>query len=212
MTDLERVWVTVVVILRETDVVYVTEGIIESVRVGDIVYVTEGVIERVKGKVVGIPLTETVPQGDGEPVRVREVVAQPLKDLVKGCVLGIAVIERVGVGDMVYVTEAVIERVKGKVVGIPLTETVPQGEGEPVRVREVVAQPLTDLVKGCVLGIAVIERVCVREIVYVTEGVIESVNCWVVAMPLTETVPQGDGERLRVREVVAQPLIEMVNG
>ena len=61
----------------------------------------EGVIERVKGKVVGIPVLDTVEQGDGEKLLVTELVAQPLTDLVKGWVLGMAVIERVRVGERV---------------------------------------------------------------------------------------------------------------
>ena len=53
----------------------------------------------------------------------------------------------------------VIERVKGWVLGMPLTVAVIHGEDERVRVRERVRETLTERVNGCVLGIGVLEPV-----------------------------------------------------
>ena len=100
---------------------------------------------------------------------------QPLTVLVNGQVVGIAEIDTVAQGDAEYVTEGVIERVKGWVVAMPLTETVPQGEGEKLLVTEFVVQPLTDLVNGWVVGMPVTETVIHGDAEYVTEGDMERV-------------------------------------
>ena len=44
-------------------------------------------------------------------------------------------------------------------MGMPVTDVVPQGEGKPLLVTDMVVQPLTDLVNGCVVAIPDIERV-----------------------------------------------------
>ena len=73
VTDLDRVRVTVGVMLRDTDTVYDTEGVPERVKglvvgmpvvdlvsVTDLVRLTETVPERVKGLVVGMPVFDLV--------------------------------------------------------------------------------------------------------------------------------------------------------
>jgi len=106
---------------------------------------------------------ETVPQGEGEKLRVTEPVPQPLTDLVKGRVVGTPVTEIVLHGDAEYVTDGLIERVYGCVVGIPVTETVEHPEDDLVIVTERVNETETVGVAGLLDATGVPERVIVRE-------------------------------------------------
>ena len=58
---------------------------------------------------------------------------------------------------------------------MPVTETVVHGEGEPLRLTESVIQPLTDFVKGRVVGTPVTETVLHGEGEYVSDIVTEIV-------------------------------------
>jgi len=73
------------------------------------------------------------------------------------------------VGDILPVTERVRDPetvcVKGRVVGIAVTDDVTHAEGLSVRDTESVREPVTLRVKGCVVGTPLTERVMLTEIV-----------------------------------------------
>ena len=119
-------------------------------------------------------------------------------------------------------------------VGIPVRETVPQPL--TLRVREVdrVKLPVTDLVKGWVVGMpvretvilvervgnlegsiviaGVIDRVIVTERVYEEDTVTLRVKGWVVGIPVRETVTQPVTLRVIDTERVKVPVTLRVKG
>ena len=93
--------------------------------------------------------------------------------------------------------EGVTERVKGKVVGMAVLDTVADGDRDLVIVTERVRVTVTDLVNGWVVAMPDIECVTVADLV----------NGWVVAMPDIERVIVTD---LVNGWVVGIPVIERV--
>jgi hypothetical protein len=177
--------------------------------------VTDTVGERVKGKVVGIPVRDTVLVTERvietDRVLVTETVPENVARLEAPTVLAP---ERVTEILLVRetVTEPVGERVKGNVVGIPVRDTVLVGE----RVREtevvLVTDTVTERVPTWVVGIPVLvtdlvgESVRETDLVLVKETVTDCVALCVVG--------SADGEplTLRVRETVTEVVTDRVKG
>ena len=124
VTDIERVCVIVLLVLRDTDIVYVSDT----------------VIDLVNGCVVGMPVTERVPQGEGDTVRVTERVRDTDTDLVNGWVVAIPDTESVPDVLAVGKEEAPTVGIEGG-DGVTVIERLYVKDDEPERVM------VTDTVK-----------------------------------------------------------------
>jgi len=83
-------------------------------------------------------------------------------------------------------------------------------EADLVRVTDTDLQPVTERVKGWVVGMGVTDLVILTDTLRVCEIVGVRVKGWVVAMPVAEPVWHVDGDLVKVCEAVVQPLTDLV--
>jgi len=198
--------------VRETDLVLVTDTVPDRVAklegrivvaavlvidtVPDFVVKLEGRIvtaadgERVKGRLVAI--------GERERVIVTDRVME--RDLV---LVTDTVPDRVAKLEGRIVTAADGERVKGRVVGMPVRDRVTVTDRVMERDLVLVTDTVTDRVKGRVVGMPVRDRVTVTERVMETDLVLvkDTVPDFVAKLE-ERTVLAADGERVRERDLV----------
>jgi hypothetical protein len=201
--------------VRETDLVLVTDTVPDRVAKLEGRTVITADRERVKGRVVGIPVRDRVLDGlrvmETDLVLVTDTVPDFVAKLEERTVLA-ADRERVRETDLVLVKDTVTERVKGRVVGMPVRDRVTVTERVMETDLVLVNDTLPDRVATRVVGIpelvTVLDGLRVREtdLVFVKDTVTDSVALFVVGSA------DGDPVTLLVLETVTVTVTERVKG